>query len=780
MGAVIQLYEIVTFNCTVIGAIEEYGSQLGQLINDKNLGVVTSALGLLQEMAIHNPVPINGAVAHAISRLSKLVQGQPNEFEDYGYHFVVAPWLSVKLLRFLQYFPPPEDALIRSRLNEALDSILNKVQEPPQSKKIYHSNAKNAILFEAIYLIIHLEYEHAFMIRACNHIGSFMQHKEANLRYLTIEVMVLLGASEVCHGAVVKHLDTVLTTLKTDKDISIRQRCADLLYSMCDHENAENIISELLTYLEKADYAIREELVLKIAILAEKFAVDFQWYVMSILNLIRVGGDFVSEEVWHRVIQIVINREDIQGYAAKLCFEALQAPACHETMLKVGGYILGEFGNNIAGDARSSPYIQFRLLHSKFFLCSHETRALLLSTYMKFMNLFPELRPTIQAEISKENQTKNANVELQQRAVEYLSLSRIGNDALLGKVLEEMPPFPEKESSLMAILRKKAPAVPAHKEDKMASAGSSGDLQRNVNPSPTQAPPSTLLEAASKRSPVASTPVAPQASLLELGSTVNGNAPLTEFLVAPNLEGSEARSIEDVKKDFLLKNNGVLFENDWIQVGVKSEFSNRIGKLNIFYGNKSNNVLNNFEVAVALSSDTSQSLQIVPQTNPPTSVASGAQEQQVLQVECTGNFRTPPSLDVTFMLAGNRHKFSIFLPVFLSKFLEPTQMTQDNFFSRWKLLAGDKESQRIFPAIKKMERSIVNGVLSSLGLAVLQDIDPNASNYVSAGIVQIKDAPSGVLIRLEPNEQTNMYRLTIRSSKGSVSETLQYLLTDQF
>ena len=753
---------------------------MGQLINDKNLGVVTSALGLLQEMAIHNPDPIKGAVAHAVGRLSKLVQGQPNEFEDYGYHFVVAPWLSVKLLRFLQYFSPPEDALIRSRLNEALDSILNKVQEPPQSKKIYHSNAKNAILFEAIYLIIHLEYEHAFMIRACNHIGSFMQHKEANLRYLTIEVMVLLGASEVCHGAVVKHLDTVLTTLKTDKDISIRQRCADLLYAMCDHENAENIISELLTYLEKADYAIREELVLKIAILAEKFAVDFQWYVMSILNLIRVGGDFVSEEVWHRVIQIVINREDIQGYAAKLCFEALQAPTCHETMLKVGGYILGEFGNNIAGDPRSSPFIQFRLLHSKFFLCSHDTRALLLNTYMKFMNLFPELRPTIQAEISKDNQIKNANVELQQRAVEYLFLSRIGNDALLGKVLEEMPPFPEKESSLMAILRKKAPSAPTHKEDKMASAGSSGDLQRHINPSPTQAPPSTLLEAANKRAHTASTPVAPQTSLLELGNTVNGNAPISEFLVAPNLEGSEARSIEDVKKDFLLKNNGVLFENDLIQVGVKSEFSNRIGKLNIFYGNKSNSVLNNFEVAVALSSDTSQSLHVIPQTNPPTNIASGSQEQQVLEVECIGLFRTPPSLDVTFLLTGGRHKFTLFLPIFLSKFFEPTQMTQDNFFARWKLLAGDKESQRIFPAIKKMEKSVVCGILTSLGLGVLHDIDPNASNYVSAGIVQIKDAPSGVLIRLEPNEQTNMYRLTIRSSKGSVSETLQDLLKDQF
>lgn len=33
--------------------------------------------------------------------------------------------------------------------------------------------------------------------------------------------------------------------------------------------------------------------------------------------------------------------------------QALQAPACHENLVKVGGYILGEFGNLIAGDSRS-------------------------------------------------------------------------------------------------------------------------------------------------------------------------------------------------------------------------------------------------------------------------------------------------------------------------------------------------------------------------------------------------------------------------------------------
>ena len=60
---------------------------------------------------------------------------------------------------------------------------------------------------------------------------------------------------------------------------------------------------------------------LKIAILAEKYAQDYTWYVDTILNLIRLAGDYISEEVWYRIIQIVINRQDVQGYAAKTCFE---------------------------------------------------------------------------------------------------------------------------------------------------------------------------------------------------------------------------------------------------------------------------------------------------------------------------------------------------------------------------------------------------------------------------------------------------------------------------
>lgn len=76
----------------------------------------------------------------------------------------------------------PEDAAVKNRLTECLETILNKAQEPPKSKKVQHSNAKNAVLFEAINLIIHMDSDPNLLVRACNQLGQFLQHRETNLR----------------------------------------------------------------------------------------------------------------------------------------------------------------------------------------------------------------------------------------------------------------------------------------------------------------------------------------------------------------------------------------------------------------------------------------------------------------------------------------------------------------------------------------------------------------------------------------------------------------------
>lgn len=46
-----------------------------------------------------------------------------------------------------------------------------------------------------------------------------------------------------------------------EKDVSVRQQAVDLLYAMCDKSNSEEIVQEMLNYLETADYSIREEMV---------------------------------------------------------------------------------------------------------------------------------------------------------------------------------------------------------------------------------------------------------------------------------------------------------------------------------------------------------------------------------------------------------------------------------------------------------------------------------------------------------------------------------------
>lgn len=84
-------------------------------------------------------------------------------------------------------------------------------------------------------------------------------------------------------------------------------------------------------------------------------------------------------------------------------------------------------------------------------------RALLLSAYIKFVNLFPEVKATIQDVLRSDSQLRNADVELQQRAVEYLRLSTVAStDILVGARARPRPPGPAHRSHWPA-----APAGPA-------------------------------------------------------------------------------------------------------------------------------------------------------------------------------------------------------------------------------------------------------------------------------------------------------------------------------
>lgn len=59
-----------------------------------------------------------------VKLLSRLVLDK-DVGQQYTYYGIPSPWLQVKLLRILQYFPPTEDPAIVAKLTEILSSVIN-------------------------------------------------------------------------------------------------------------------------------------------------------------------------------------------------------------------------------------------------------------------------------------------------------------------------------------------------------------------------------------------------------------------------------------------------------------------------------------------------------------------------------------------------------------------------------------------------------------------------------------------------------------------------------
>uniref|UniRef100_A0A8B9JAZ1 AP-2 complex subunit alpha n=1 Tax=Astyanax mexicanus TaxID=7994 RepID=A0A8B9JAZ1_ASTMX len=722
--------------CPDLVPMGEWTSRVVHLLNDQHLGVVTAATSLISTLAQKNPDDFKTSVSLAVARLSRIVTSASTDLQDYTYYFVAAPWLSVKLLRLLQCYPPPEEGAIRGRLTECLETILNKAQEPPKSKKVQHSNAKNAVLFEAISLIIHHDSEPTLLVRACNQLGQFLQHRETNLRYLALESMCTLASSEFSHEAVKTHIETVINSLKTERDVSVRQRAVDLLYAMCDRSNAKQIVTEMLSYLETADYSIREEI--------------------------------VSLSSWLIFTSCLC-----------LCFipECLYLNLSLSLTLSLSHFI--------------SPLVQFHLLHSKFHLCSVPTRALLLSAYVKFINLFPEVKGTIQEVLRSDSQLRNADVELQQRAVEYLRLSCIATTDILATVLEEMPPFPERESSILAKLKKKKGSgtvsdIEDSRKERNVNANAnvtsspSSDLLGLGNSSAVNSasPPtsshaaSLLVDVFSESLPVAALGSASAHVIEENFSRYFSTQSETTLNLGSDVVNVGGAFLPVTYMDTLLfvcKNNGVLFESQLLQIGLKSEFRQNLGRMYIFYGNKTSTQFLNF------SSSVFSQLNIHMKAADPV-LDGGAQLQQILNIECISDFVEAPVLNIQFRYGGSTQNISVRLPVTLNKFFQPTEMTSQDFFQRWKQLsAPQQEVQKIFKAKHSMDTEITKAKIIGFGTALLDGVDPNPSNFVGAGVIHTKTIQVGCLLRLEPNTQAQVSTAALGLHDLHFSESLASL-----
>ena len=130
----------------------------------------------------------------------------------------------------------------------------------------------------------------------------------------------------------------------------------------------------------------------------------FTRYVDVILQCISLAGDFVTEDIWYRVVQIVTNHEDLQEYAATTCYKFLESANVHENGSEGGRLHSGGVRRSDQGPAITGTVL-FDLLHSKFRTSGNSTKALLLSAYIKMANTYPELKEKVNAVFSAHTAT---------------------------------------------------------------------------------------------------------------------------------------------------------------------------------------------------------------------------------------------------------------------------------------------------------------------------------------------------------------------------------------
>lgn len=190
-------------------------------------------------------------------------------------------------MRFLQYYKIPSDRAQLDLLNENLLNILVKTEI---SESLNKSNADHSILFEGINLVISYGSDAPVFLKdnACALLGRYIGVKDANIRYLGLDAMTRLAKLDGPQS-VQMHQTTVLESLK-DADISVRKRGLNLIYVLTDRSNAQTVVAALLQNLSVADAAVKEDMVVKIAILAEKYSSDLKWYVNTMIQVMQLAG----------------------------------------------------------------------------------------------------------------------------------------------------------------------------------------------------------------------------------------------------------------------------------------------------------------------------------------------------------------------------------------------------------------------------------------------------------------------------------------------------------
>jgi len=765
--------------------LQEWCTRFVKLLEDRDLGVITSVMSLLLGFASSAPIVFEPLVPYVISILNRLVV-QRTCPQDYHYYQIPSPWLQVKCIRFLQYFRIPDDSTQLELLNEVLNKILVRPETNNESNN--KNNAVHAILFEAINLLILYGPDcpaHLGEI-VVGLLGKFIEVHDANVRYLGIDAMTRLA--KINGPEVAEHHQVAVLDALKETDISLRKKALNLLYVMTYESNAKEIVGEIMVILPLADASLKEDMVVKIAIVAEKYSKDLSWYVDTMVQIILMAGDYVTEPVWYRMVQIIFNNPAVHDYAAEKLLACVQSKYTHDIIISIAGYLLGEIGVNICEQPNMTGYDQFIALNQHFANASYKVKALLLTTYVKLLNLYSDQIRDLVIEVFQKYSTSSV-LELQQRACEYLALSTQISPQIAQYVLDKIPDFPinNRENILLTVENSQKATA-----DRPASAVDATEKAASRAATTTTKEQRSNTVTSNNNKPVAS--VAPQKSidLLSLDDDFNDNF---------NISGGSANSLTPELVKVVQRNayaaalvkgltvKSPFYTNSFVEISVASDYRNHQGRVVLFILNKSSHEIHNVAMELASPAIDQQLIHVRTQLTG-TSVPVGGEVRVQVAIESLRPFEAAVIGKLSFSFSGSAYSYDLPLPIFVSNFCVPLPSDKNTYMGRWKAISGEKtESQQVFtgakPITADMMKYIQTVFMPTINVGNVEGIDTDktftGSCTFMTGTTGADGKPVGVgaLLRLEGEPNANKYRVTVRSTHPVVSTAIKDFIVHQ-
>lgn len=449
---------------------------------------------------------------------------------DCTYYGIACPWTQVKVLRALQYFPPPvaggsgagagsADAPTRRAASAALKSAIDAAAavwapssssnaatpgqpaQPP--KNVNKSNALHAIALEAAPLALggwgddETAAAAAALLAKCALGGSSGSGgaggvgggiRDANVRCLGLDALARLGGLPAAAAAAAVARPALAEALR-DNDTSIRRRALDLLFSQADaavpavaDQNGNNSFSstttcggvaafeQLLSYLSPGGGCapdMREEVALRAAVLAERFAPDATWYARQLLALVEAAGEDAPPDVWRSAAHVVAAADAAgRAAAASAALAALRrrrggagggGAGAPDPLVCAAAFLVGEYGRLVAAETPFEE--QFALLRDCLAGAGRAAKGMLLTGLLKVEIAAqvaaaaaggPSSPSPLRAELDLvlSRYASSADPDLQQRAVEYRGLASRPEVAARDVGLQ-LPPWEQRRSGLL-------------------------------------------------------------------------------------------------------------------------------------------------------------------------------------------------------------------------------------------------------------------------------------------------------------------------------------------